>query len=73
MIWKNQKRVGVGCVEAGSPGSVSLCILPRKGGTVSSPMLNFDYMLKSIFQFIYVTNYNKDQGSIKDNVLPPKK
>jgi len=44
MIWKNQKGVGVGCVEAGSPGS-----------------------------FIYVTNYNKDQGTMKDNVLPPKK
>ena len=33
MIWKNQKGVGVGCVEAGSPGSVSLGILPLKGGT----------------------------------------
>jgi len=44
MIWKNQKGVGVGCVNAGSPGS-----------------------------FIYVTNYNKDQGTMEDNVLPPKK
>lgn len=30
-------------------------------------------MLMSIFQFIYVTNYNKDQGTMEDNVLPPKK
>ena len=33
MIWKNQKGVGVGCVNAGSPGSVSLGILHLKGGT----------------------------------------
>ena len=30
-------------------------------------------MLMSFSQFIYVTNYNKDQGTMKDNVLPPKK